>query len=442
MRFQFLICLCFLPVLAFARPETLRFLDFEIDRAQAQAAGKKLAIAARQLDAYLASDSAKHYESEHEEDLPPAIGAILQQVGLDPESTDNAQTQTNAAIHAYGFVLFMVCDREHADIFPLRTRWAERAYDSWFLSTPKEETKKFSSAILAKARAQLLPMATGYFDSWLAISAAAAGCKPQALDYADLALDDSTNELADGILGMTRSGLLLRAANHETGIEEALKARSTAMAQFLRGGKTLAAFAVRNSLQTKKDALSQFQDFSDYDDEFNRTIALLQAPLWQVAAEIDPIVKKIRRHGDVSWLSEVIAALLAPEWPTALEVLAKRKQKQTAAAFVLAGLFDSAEELSGFNNHLLDDKDAIALVWQAYGKSETKAELERATKRITLSASEYGIAIITLFGHQFLLPSAESKMTPEGESTHWFTLAEIQANFRNSYAFQELMGEG
>ncbi len=85
MRIQFLLLSCLLPLLA-AGADTLSYLDYQVTRAQAQAAGTKLAAAGRELDIYLASDAAKHFdadESDNDGFLPSEVFAILARSGID-----------------------------------------------------------------------------------------------------------------------------------------------------------------------------------------------------------------------------------------------------------------------------------------------------------------------------------------------------------------------
>ena len=80
----------------------------------------------------------------------------------------------------------------------------------------------------------------------------------------------------------------------------------------------------------------------------------------------------------------------------------------------------------------------VAVIWQAYGKTETRAELKRAANSIALSAPENGVAIVKIFGHAFRLVSGKNNSLEQINKTHWFTLPEIKANFRQSWAFRRL----
>jgi len=293
-------------------------------------------------------------------------------------------------------------------------------------------------------RTELLPVAQAYLDSWLTIAAVKFGCTQQAMRYADFVLADSTNEFADGILGMTRSGLLLSAAeNREAQIETALAARAKAMAQLRRGVDKLAMMAVKTGLvATKEDFSAEYSGGVEvYDAEFKSTLSRLQSPVWRVESDVLAKVTDTRRNicGTGAWMTAVIAAFLAPEWPTALAVLSAKQQVEVVAAYKLADWFDTKNQLSAFNNHL-SELESKELIWQAYGKAETKAEFERAANAITLSAPENGLAIVKLFGHEFLLASGENNSQEPSTGTRWFTLAEIQANFRKVSVFKVLTG--
>ena len=179
----------------------------------------------------------------------------------------------------------------------------------------------------------------------------------------------------------------------------------------------------------------------EYDAEFKRTLSRLQTPVWRVEPDVLAKVTDTRRNicGTGAWMTAVIAGFLAPEWPTALAVLHAKQQDEVVAAYELADWFDTKNQLSAFNNHL-SELESKELIWRAYGKAETRAEFNRAANAITLSAPENGLAIVKLFGHEFLLASGESNSQEPSTGTRWFTLAEIQANFRNASAFKALTG--
>lgn len=78
MRVLCLVLSCLLPLFAEAGQDRLKYLDYQVTRAQATAAGAKLAIAGRELDAYLASDAAKTFDSDStdsREELAPEVNA-------------------------------------------------------------------------------------------------------------------------------------------------------------------------------------------------------------------------------------------------------------------------------------------------------------------------------------------------------------------------------
>ena len=182
-------------------------------------------------------------------------------------------------------------------------------------------------------------------------------------------------------------------------------------------------------------------------DSSNEFADGILAPVWQVNPDTLPKLNELRpaKHGSADWIPAVVVSFLAPEWPTALAVLRVKGQEEAVAAYAFASLFSTNSKLSGFNNHLslLDNApDNNALVWQAYGKAETKAQLERAASAITLSAPENGLAIVKIFGHEFLLASGErNSSTDAWDATRWYTLAEIQGKFRDSYPFKALSGQ-
>lgn len=79
MRVYFFLLSYLLPLFAVAgQPDRLKYLDYQVTRAQATEAGAKLAIAGRELDAYLASDAAKTFDSDStdsREELAPEVNA-------------------------------------------------------------------------------------------------------------------------------------------------------------------------------------------------------------------------------------------------------------------------------------------------------------------------------------------------------------------------------
>ncbi len=86
----------------------------------------------------------------------------------------------------------------------------------------------------------------------------------------------------------------------------------------------------------------------------------------------------------------------------------------------------------------VDDRD---IIWRAYGKAETAAEIQRAASSIELTAAENGLAIVRIFGHEFLLASGTEDTVKTNSSLHqtqWHTRAEIIDNFRVSSEFQAL----
>lgn len=451
MRVHFLALSCLLPMFAMAGQDRLKYLDYEVTRAQAKAAGAKLAVAGRELDIYLASDATQHFDSDatdNGESLPPKVNAILARAGIDLENVGELTESTDTtSLAALGYAVFKMCDGENAALLQLRKAWVARGFDLGFSSLSPEEKTQFPQAVVRQARGELLPVAQAYVDSWLAIAAVKVGCSQQAMRYTDFVLADSTNEFADGVLGMTRSGLLLSAAkNRGAQIEIALEAREKAMKQMLRGSEKLAIFAVNAGLvATKSEATSIYflGNFEAYDAEFKRTLSRLQTPVWQVKPGVLAKVLNTRRNicGTGAWMTAVIAGFLAPEWPTALAVLNAKQQDEVVAAYELADWFNTENQLSGFNNHLSELESAPEskeLIWQAYGKAETRAEFERAANAITLSAPENGLAIVKLFGHEFLLASGETNSQKTSMETRWYTLTEIQANFRESQVFKSL----
>lgn len=347
MRLKIMALSCLLPFFAAAGQDQLKYLDYQVTRVQAEAAGAKLAVAGRALDVYLASDAAKRFDSdatERGEDLPPEFVAILARAGIDLENFGElTESSDTTSLSALGYAVFKVCDGENAALLQLRKAWAARAFDISYLGLSTDEKTQFSQAVVAQGRAEVLPVAQAYFDSWLAIAAVKVGC----------------------------------------------------------------------------------------------------APVWRVKADVLPKVTETRRNicGTGAWMTALYAAFMTPEWPTALAVLQAKGQDEVVAAYELADWFNTENKLSGFNNHLSvlgnvqEDKE---LVWQAYGKAETKAEFERAADAITLSAPENGLAIVKIFGHEFLLASGERNSREAWDSTRWYTLQEIQAKFRDSSAFKAL----
>lgn len=146
------------------------------------------------------------------------------------------------------------------------------------------------------------------------------------------------------------------------------------------------------------------------------------------------------RCGTGAALYRLYLGLAMPKWPSAQAVLHALGDHQSLAAFALADMFDSDDPVSRLMHQPIwaGENDPETVIWQVYGKSETKAELERAAAGIVLTAPESGIAIVQIFGHSFQLASGEIDYQETSPGTRWFTLAEIQTNFRVSYAFKAL----
>ena len=448
MRVQFFVLSCLLPMFAMAGQDRLKYLDYEVTRAQAQAAGLKLASAGLELDVYLASDAAKNFDSDGDE-LPPEVKSILKRAGIDTENSDGLDEDTKA-LAVIGALVFKVCDGENAALLQLREAWAGRLFELLMLSMGADLKAEVSSTVLRQIRAELLPIAHAYLDSWLATAALKVNCAPQALRYADFALADSTNAFADGILGMTRSGLLLDTANGSEGqIVAVLQARRKSLSAITREAKLLILKLQKWDPDFKgdssEDVAETFDLIDQYDDEFTRLTTQTQSPIWRVGAAAAPKISTIGhwRCGTSAAMADIFLAFAAPSWPNATAVLKARDADQPLAAYALARSFETENQISFTNRERFWDDESSNTndVWQAYGKAETRAEFERAANAITLSAPENGLAIVKLFGHEFLLASGEHNSQEPSQPTRWYTLAEIQANFRGSYLFKALTGK-
>jgi hypothetical protein len=445
MRVQILVLGCLLPFLALAGQDRLKYMDYEVTRAQAQAAGARLAIAGRELDSFLGSEAARNFDSGGDE-LPPEVKSILKRAGIDTENSDGLDEDTKA-LAAIGAVMFKVCDSENSALLQLRKAWAGRLFELLMLSMGADLKAELSPTVLRQIRAELLPIAQAYFDSWLATAALKVNCAPQALRYADFALADSTNAFADGILGMTRSGLLLDTANGSEGqILAALQVRRKSLSAITREAKLLILKLQKWDPDFKGDSSEEVAETFDlvaqYDDEFTRLTTQTQSPIWRVGATAAPKISTIGRWrcGTPAAMADIFLAFAAPSWPNATAVLKARDANQLLAAYALARWFETENQISVTNRERfwLEESSTTNDVWQAYGKAETQAEFERAANTITLSAPENGLAIVKLFGHEFLLASGEHNSQEPSQPTRWFTLAEIQANFRSSYVFKAL----
>ena len=165
MRLKIIVLSCLLPFLAAAGQDQLKYLDYQVTRAQAEAAGAKLAVAGRALDVYLVSDAAKRFDSdtsESGEDLPPEVFAILARAGIDWENLGESNDTTS--VSALGYAVFKVCDGENAALLQLRKVWAARTTDVFFLSQGSAEQVnvsqvEISPAVMRQVRAEILPVA-------------------------------------------------------------------------------------------------------------------------------------------------------------------------------------------------------------------------------------------------------------------------------------------
>jgi hypothetical protein len=89
--------------------------------------------AARELDVFLASDSAKQFNAdESDEELPAEVIAIMSRTGIDSDSGESA-------IPVIGTMLFKICDGENAALLQLRAQWVARIADLAFVSSSTEE---------------------------------------------------------------------------------------------------------------------------------------------------------------------------------------------------------------------------------------------------------------------------------------------------------------
>ncbi len=445
MRVQFFALGCLLPLLALAGQDRLKYMDYQVTRAQAQAAGVKLAIAGRELDAFLGSDAAKNFDSDGDE-LPPEVNAIFARAGFDLQNIGELnESEDSTSISALGFAVFKICDGENSALLQLRKVWARRMLELGMLTEGAESKAKMSRERIGT---EVLPIIQAYFDSWLATAATHVSCSPQALRYADFALADSTNALADGILGMTRSGLLLDTANGSEGQTVAvLQARRKSLSAIIREAKLLIPKLQKwdpefESDFSATDVAETFDLINQYDDEFTRLVTQMRSPIWRVGATAAPKIATIGhwRCGTPAAMADIFLAFAAPSWPNATAVLKARDANQILAAYTLARWFETENQISFTNRERfwVEESSTTNYVWQAYGKAETRAEFERAANTITLSAPENGLAIVKLFGHEFLLASGEHNSREPTTATRWYTLAEIQANFRNSSVFKVL----
>jgi hypothetical protein len=438
-----------------------------VTRQQAQLAGEKLARAAGELDAYLASEAATRFNAEASdtiEELPPQVEVILERAGIGLDDVGELPNQIDeksdfSRLSVLGYVIFKVCDGEYAQLEQLRDAWVARAFEVGFLTLSNAEKTQFSKAVVRQIRSKILPVAAAYADSWLAIAAVNAGCTRRAIDYTSFVLAPTAHEARDerqskvapknnfgsGILAMTRSGLQLNTAkNDSVRINTALEARTIAIAQLLRGVGEYKVFLTQAGVTGANESMLDLErTFDDYNEEFVRVTSRRRPLIWRTDSRTPLLTNALRnRHGG-GWWQYLAAYFMAPQWPRAINVLRARGMDKAAAAYALAALFDTKRKLSAFNG---DEKSNCDVVWQAYGKAQTYAALEHAAATITLSAPELsycrvcqgkqnGLASVKLFGHTFLLPSGESSSQDPATATRWFTLAEIKANFRASQAF-------
>jgi hypothetical protein len=452
MRFVCLVALLFISLGAAAKgPERLNFREFSATRSESAAFAIKLEIAGRKLDAFLASEEAKQFGNDPDamEDLPIAVMTIFSELGF---AGDDELVEGKFA-NAAGSLLFKLCDGENAALTRVRAAWSERIFALGVISMRAEEEIELTPAQANQAHQLLQPVLTGFIDSWITTAGNYVGCTQQAINFAEFASADHSNRFAKAMLGMTQSGLLLALADgNENRVAEALRKREQSLAKFLieanRMFLELQALNPTASAEMGDTVAEMLEPFTNYDTEFKRVTARRLSPVWRADLQAPAKIHVIRRLtcGFGTGFADLFTVLIAPNWPSATAVLQARDAHEAAAAYALAALFNTTNKLSAINSMPLavrqgmDERD---IVWRAYGKAETAAEMQRAAASIELTAAQNGLAIVRIFGHEFLLTSGTEDTVKTNSSpiqTQWYTRAEIIDAFRASSEFRALSG--
>lgn len=419
-----------------ARPiSTVVFWGNTVSRSDAVEYEQTLDRVGASFDRYLATD---------EDDRAAAwltVSASLDQLlpEIDPESKQTARLA--------GLIAITLCDGDHSKLLAQRSAWSERlmATDQTVLSDLPFELSEPLTDDEEKSAADWLK---AIVDGWALRLAVHAGCSDQALDYANAARSTLNTQLARASLDLSLSGLLLeRSVGRAASLRDALQLRERA---FKSWREALNALAASRSETRPWNEYSfggwiefALEQSAKYDVEFRRLVKVREAPQFRVNPSQSALLRPRNTHGFGTWMIDAMIVLATPNWPSATNVLVARGDGKAAATFALADLFGTPDSLHQGNRAAwgLDlDNAAAKVVGGEYGGKATKAELERAAASIRLSAPTQGLAIATIFGHEILLESGEVERGSAGKTT-WYTLEQIQANFRKSSAYQALTEE-
>ena len=172
----------------------------------------------------------------------------------------------------------------------------------------------------------------------------------------------------------------------------------------------------------------------NYEADLERVVATRASPVWRVQGTEDAKLLRRRafRCGFVAFGDLELSA-----FPSGTEFLYDQGQKQAAAAWALAQIFQTseAERSKSELNH-------AEFVFAAYGKANTQLEIERAARsiRVLPRKDAPSLAYVSFFEHQFIVESGAEEQSSQGKARA-YSATEIEQAFRHSRAFGELHGD-
>lgn len=426
--------------------QRITLLEVSASRAETEAFAEPFAVAGMRIDSYLASAAAKHFDPSVEEQFEEVPTAILNELAaLGARSgAKSAEARVRAVQLAAAAALFSVCDGQYERVFALRSQWSQRGLAIAYLSLRPKERAENQSEFDAFASSGIME---NFIDGLIAAGANYANCPLQALLYLDHAAVRTPLALARARLAMTHSGVLLQqAVGRPEVIEAALANRARAVSD-LRGALKVFSIPVPTggiSEGAEAYRAEQLEQLAAYDKEFVAVASLSEAPVLGLNPNTAPKVRVPRFYFHVLGhaFSEIADFLTMPNWPSSMSLLEARGLHRAAAAYALADIFDAPQQLSPVNRSALErnGKSPLELVERAYGKTQLRAEMARATQSIRPLAGNARAVGVRVFEHAFLLPSGERKHCAQPTSIRWFSQAEIIQNFRDSHAYRQLMG--
>lgn len=254
------------------------------------------------------------------------------------------------------------------------------------------------------------------------------GCEQQALRWVKLARQSWTisqptqRPFFEATADAVELGLQFRLDVQKTG-RSAIDA-----AEMLRASKAISKVAEKLAFELPLEALQV------YESDLERVLATRASPIWRVrGTEEAKLRTRMLRCGYSG-----IGLTELPAFPSPTEFLYADGQKQAAAAWALAKLFETedAERSDSSLNY-------AEFVFAAYGRANTALEIERAARSIRLVERENAppLAYISFFEHQFIVESGIKASSIGRNEAKFYTAVEIESEFRGSSVFRQLAGK-